>query len=125
MSPEQANGTQLDSRSDIYSICCVMYQSLTGTLPFVGDNPLEILYKHVHETAPDLVTTQGNPLKLARAIHQGMQKDPADRFQSVLELADEIEEALKDRSLVGVRTVKSKRRQKGKPKKVRTRSGVY
>lgn len=100
MSPEQSSGAAVDHRTDIYSICCVMYESLTGTLPFMGDNPLEVLYKQVHDTAPDLVTTQGVPLKLAQTIHQGMQKHPDERFQTAADLAAAIEEAIKGKVLV-------------------------
>lgn len=98
MSPEQSVGTHIDARSDIYSLCCVMYEALSGAPPFAGDTALEVLYKHVHETAPDLVTTQGVPIRLARVIRQGIEKDPDDRYDSVVELQADLEQAYSDPS---------------------------
>ncbi len=98
MSPEQSVGTHTDARSDIYSLCCVMYEALSGAPPFAGDTALEVLYKHVHETAPDLVTTQGVPIRLARVIRQGIEKDPDDRYESVIELQADLEQAYSDPS---------------------------
>jgi serine/threonine-protein kinase len=87
MSPEQARGVTLDFRSDIYSTGVVLYELFTGTLPFEGDTPLAVVLKHVQEKPPS--PQAKNPKidpKIAAIILKCMQKDPADRFQSVNQL---------------------------------------
>lgn len=98
MSPEQSNATRVDERSDIYSLCCVMFEALSGAAPFAGNTALEILYKHAHEEAPDLVTSreipEAIPIGLAQVIKQGMEKHPDDRYASVAELQADLEQSL-------------------------------
>lgn len=93
MSPEQAIGGTVDARCDIYALCCVMFEALSGEPPFAGDTPLELLYKHAHEVAPTLVATQEAPLRLAQIIEQGMEKDPAHRHKSVAQFQESLEQA--------------------------------
>lgn len=84
MSPEQARGRNLDFRSDIYSTGVVLYELFTSVLPFEGDTPLAVVLKHVQENPPS--PQAKNPRidpKIAAIILKCMQKDPADRFQSV------------------------------------------
>jgi serine/threonine-protein kinase len=87
MSPEQARGQNLDFRSDIYSTGVVLYELFTSVLPFEGDTPLAVVLKHVQENPPS--PQAKNPRidpKIAAIILRCMQKDPADRFQSVNQL---------------------------------------
>jgi len=87
MSPEQARGHALDFRSDIYSTGVVLYEVFTGTLPFEGDSPLEVVLKHIQENPPSPQTR--NPKidpKISQIILKCMQKDPKDRYQSINEL---------------------------------------
>ncbi len=87
MSPEQARGLPLDFRSDIYSTGVVLYELFTGTLPFEGDSPLAVVLKHVQEKPPSPQARHpGIDPKVAAIILRCMQKDPADRYQSVNEL---------------------------------------
>lgn len=94
MSPEQYRGKQLDYRSDIYSMGCLMYEALTGRPPFVGENPLDTLYKHVTEQ-PAPLTIPGSDLhqtkQLEQLIFRCLQKDPQIRYESMDALKADLE----------------------------------
>lgn len=96
MSPEQCKGDKLDNRSDIYSMGCLMYQTLTGKPPINGENMLEILYRHMNEMprsmkdAPQVV-----PSKLEAIVFKALAKDPRDRFQSMEAMKETLEAFLK------------------------------
>ncbi|KAA0252293.1 response regulator [Acidobacteria bacterium ACD] len=83
VSPEQALGKPVDTRTDIYSIGVVAYETLTGTLPFTGDSQLAIAMKHVTQPVPeDLALFPGVTPELYAIVRRAMAKDPADRFPS-------------------------------------------
>jgi serine/threonine protein kinase len=88
VSPEQARGERVDSRSDIYSLGCVVYEMLTGRPPFEADTPVAVAYKHVHEapTPPSALAPAVPPALDAVTLH-AMEKDPAARFQTADEMA--------------------------------------
>ena len=95
MSPEQARGLNIDSRSDIYSLGIVMYQLTVGELPFVSDTPIGIVTKHILEApvpprqrAPQLNISE----ELERIILQAMEKEPEKRFATVSDLAEALEQ---------------------------------
>jgi len=91
LSPEQARGAPVDQRSDIYSVGIVLYELLTGKLPFTGETPLEIAMKHLSEvpTAPSELRPD-IPADLDMVVLRALAKDPEDRYQS----ADEMEREL-------------------------------
>ena len=93
MSPEQCMGQELDSRSDIYSMGCVMFETLTGKAPFAGDSPVHTLYKHMNERAP-LLRSANSEVKvspeLERVILQALEKEPQNRYQSMEDLAADL-----------------------------------
>jgi serine/threonine-protein kinase len=87
MSPEQIEGRQLDSRSDIYSLGCTTYHMLAGKPPFNGDSPLAVAVQHLNQPAPALTDRNSNvPPRFAQVIEKMMAKKPADRFSDPAEL---------------------------------------
>jgi len=91
MSPEQALGEPVDARSDLYALGIVGYFALSGTLPFEGKTPTEVLAKQVTEPAPPLQSAaSGLPRRLARALDRCLEKDPLERPQKAEELAEQL-----------------------------------
>ncbi|MBS1957161.1 MAG: protein kinase [Cyanobacteria bacterium SZAS-4] len=92
MSPEQANGRSIDYRTDIYSLGCVMFEALTGVIPFKGSTALEIVAQHINTPAPKItdVTISEFPHGLAQLVARCLEKDPAARIQSMEELRDSL-----------------------------------
>ena len=83
LSPEQARGAPVDQTSDLYSTGIVLFELLTGEVPFTGDSPVEIAMKHLGETPPppsDLRSDVPNDLDLV--VVRALAKEPADRYQS-------------------------------------------
>ncbi len=91
LSPEQAQGEGVDSRSDIYSLAIVLYEMITGKPPFTADSPVAVAYMHVRDTpTPVGELVPDVPPAMTSAIMKALAKDPADRFQT----ADEFRVAL-------------------------------
>jgi DNA-binding CsgD family transcriptional regulator len=87
VAPEQIRGEAVDGRADIYSLGCVLYQCLTGEVPFPRENELATLWAHIDDSPPvasDVVPEV--PSALSAVVLRAMAKDPADRFESAGEL---------------------------------------
>ncbi|MQY23045.1 Stk1 family PASTA domain-containing Ser/Thr kinase [Nocardia macrotermitis] len=91
LSPEQARGEQVDARSDVYSVGCVLYEILTGEPPFTGDSPVAVAYQHVRED-PQLPSNvhAGVPRELDSVVLKAMSKNPANRYQSAAEMRSDL-----------------------------------
>jgi hypothetical protein len=89
MSPEQARGDKhIDARSDIYALGTILFEMLTGKLPYEADTPMGIAIKHVTEPVPRILDTNPDlPTGCEAVITQAMAKSPADRFPTASALA--------------------------------------
>jgi serine/threonine-protein kinase len=89
MSPEQAAGEgELDHRSDLYALGCVLYEMVAGHPPFTGTTAQQVIARHLIDTAPSLEAARpGLPAPVARAIERALAKAPADRFGSAAAFA--------------------------------------
>jgi len=95
IAPEQARGQKVDPKTDIYSLGAVLYELLTGEVPFAGDNFVAVAMRHVTEPAPSVLAHRPDcPLRLDLAIQRAMAKDPPDRFASMSEFCAELEACL-------------------------------
>jgi len=90
MSPEQAVGdTNIDGRSDVYALGCVVYEMLSGRTPFEGATPQALLAKHAVDTAPSVRSIDPDiPLFMERAVSRALAKEPAQRFSTPNEFAE-------------------------------------
>jgi len=96
LSPEQARGTNVDQRSDLYSLGIVLYELLTGTVPFNGDTPVEIAMKHLSTVAePPSAKRPDVPRDLDLIVMRALAKDPEDRYQSAEEMDADLERFLR------------------------------
>ncbi len=102
MSPEQCQGLELDAKSDLYSMACVMYEALNGSPPFQSDSSFEVMYKHISETrisTKELSAQMEIPEILAKEILRGLNKDKAKRPESAKKYADSLAQVLDEITL--------------------------
>ncbi len=98
LSPEQARGETVDSRSDVYSTGCLLYELLTGRPPFVGDSPVAVAYQHVREPAlPPSDHDTDLPPEIDAIVMKALAKRLEDRYQSAAAMRSDIERYLAGR----------------------------
>jgi serine/threonine-protein kinase len=91
LSPEQARGAPVDQRSDIYSVGVLLYELLTGSVPFTGDTPVEIAMKHLSQVPrPPSKKRPDVPRGLDLAVVRALAKDPDERYQTAEEMDAEL-----------------------------------
>jgi len=103
LSPEQARGETVDSRSDVYSAGCLLYELLTGRPPFVGDSPVAVAYQHVREPAvpPSHHDSDLTP-QIDAIVMKSLAKRVEDRYQSAAQMRADIESYLAGRPVTAV-----------------------
>ncbi|MFC5729303.1 MULTISPECIES: Stk1 family PASTA domain-containing Ser/Thr kinase [Nocardioides] len=103
LSPEQARGETVDSRSDVYSAGCLLYELLTGRPPFVGDSPVAVAYQHVREPAVPPSHHDGDLTpEIDAIVMKALAKRVEDRYQSAAQMRADIERYLAGRPVQAV-----------------------
>ncbi|MBA7644558.1 Serine/threonine-protein kinase PknD [subsurface metagenome] len=91
MSPEQVEGKEVDHRSDIYALGVILYEMVTGGVPFEGDTPLSVIVKHKSEAPPDPKEVNAQiPIDLSRMILRCLEKDKERRYQKAGDILSEL-----------------------------------
>ncbi len=96
MSPDQVNGYPYDARSEVYALGCVLFEALTGRVPFEGDTALETIAKHAQDPVPALRDLRSGdfPDKLQTVVEKCLSKDPDLRFQTMSDLGEALESVI-------------------------------
>lgn len=95
MAPEQATGSQIGPSCDIYALAVILYEMLTGNVPFTGETPLQVVLAHLHNSLPP--PRQRNPAispAVEQVVLKGLAKKPEDRYQSAGALIQALEQAI-------------------------------
>lgn len=101
ISPEQAQGQTVDQRSDIYSLGIILYEMVTGSVPYVAETPLAVIFKHISDPLPPPSLVKPDiPRPIEQVILKALAKDPRDRFATSAEFVTAWKRALETREQV-------------------------
>jgi non-specific serine/threonine protein kinase len=105
MSPEQARGEEVDARTDIWSLGTVVYEMITGQVPFKGEYENAVLYSILNEKPEPMTALRtGVPMELERVVQKCLSRDPRDRYQHMDELLVDLRSCSKGTSQIGAQT---------------------
>ncbi len=95
MAPEQGMGLNVDGRVDIYALGVMLFEMLTGKLPYQAETPIAIILKHINDPIPSAHQHNSElPETVDKVIQRAMAKDPNDRYQTAMDLADDLARAV-------------------------------
>ena len=95
MSPEQAKGQKVDHRADLYALGIILYELLSGSVPFTGDSPLAVMHQHVYEPPSPLpLLAPGLANETYHVVDKALEKDASQRFSSAREMMAALDDAL-------------------------------
>lgn len=101
ISPEQAKAESVDNRSDIYSLGIILYEMVTGRVPFVADTPLAVILKHISDPLPPpSIVKPDIPDPIERVILKALAKEPGDRYATAAEFLSAWKRALEEKETV-------------------------
>jgi serine/threonine-protein kinase len=91
MAPEQAQGTEVDGRADIYSLGIILYEMMTGRQPYEADTPMAVAIKHIMDPVPHILTANPNlPAGMEAIIQKAMAKNKNDRYGTAVDMANDL-----------------------------------
>ncbi|HPS81929.1 MAG TPA: Stk1 family PASTA domain-containing Ser/Thr kinase, partial [Candidatus Limiplasma sp.] len=118
-SPEQATGSVVEATSDIYSTGVVLYEMLTGRVPFVGDTPVSVAMQHINTPPPPITDFNANvPPAVISVVMKALEKNPKKRYQSAREMADALQKAREGKEDLNTPQISDRHPTAGQPQPV-------
>jgi len=117
IAPEQAQGQRVDEHTDVYSLGVVVYELLTGEVPFPGENFVAVAMRHINEEPPSVREKRPDvPVRVDEAVRRAMAKRPEDRFPSMDAFCAELEACLAELQAAGTQVARPAVRRQHRPR---------